>query len=88
MNQDVAIKLRNELECEKRLRQKMADKVAELEKQLAAEKQKKEEHKFIREHDNQEIIRLEKDIQRFTQTVIVSGNVLITFRDWKRKSLS
>lgn len=40
----------------------MADRVTELEKQLVTEKKKVADYKFIRENDNQEIIRLEKEI--------------------------
>eukprot|EP00347_Sterkiella_histriomuscorum_P002083 403369540 len=64
------IKLKNELDCEKKLRQKMADRVSELQRQLTSDKKRIEEHKFIRENDNQEIIRLEKELQNFTQTVV------------------
>jgi len=46
------VKARNDLECEKKLRQKMADKVTELEKKLQAERKKAAELKFIRENDN------------------------------------
>ena len=52
-------KMKNELECEKKLRQKMAERVSTLEKLLAEEKKKTSDLKFIRENDNQEIIRLE-----------------------------
>lgn len=41
----------------------MADKVGELEKRLTAEKKKSAELKFIRENDNQEILRLEGELQ-------------------------
>lgn len=40
----------------------MADRVSDLEKLLLSEKKKVEEHRFIRENDNQEIIRLEKEL--------------------------
>ena len=65
------MKLKNEFECEKKLRQKMADKAAALEKQLGSEKKRVEELKFIRENDNLEIIRLEKLLHNKTNNINV-----------------
>ena len=53
-------RLKDDLETEKKLRQKMADRVVDLEKLLSAEKKKTAELRFIRQNDNEEIIRLEK----------------------------
>lgn len=52
-------KIKQEFELEKKLRQKMADKVGELQKQVDGERKKNSELKFIRDNDNKEIIRLE-----------------------------
>jgi len=65
-------KVKEEFETEKRLRQKMADRVSEVESLLQVEKKKNAELKFIRQNDNDEIIRLEKEVQKLTQTVIVN----------------
>ena len=60
-----------EYECEKRLRQKMAEKVGDLQSKLDEERQKSKELKFIREKDNEEIIRLEQDLNTKTEYVVV-----------------
>ncbi|CDW82131.1 UNKNOWN [Stylonychia lemnae] len=64
------MKAKNELECERKLRQKLATRVLDLEKQLIKEKSRVDDYKFIRENDNQEIIRLEQEVQQFNQTLI------------------
>ena len=62
-------KLKEQVECETKLRQKMADKVGELQKRLDVEEKRAEELKFIRENDNIEVIRLEGQIQELLDTV-------------------
>ena len=81
-------RLKDDLDMEKKLRQKMADRVVDLEKLLTAEKKKTAELRFIRQNDNEEIIRLEKQVQSLVEKIFVRSACFIDCRFWKKIKLS